>query len=101
MGDQRGRHQPGGRPGRTIRVNPAIYARFGTSAYHDVTDHPLGRRFVIAVVDAERSLLTGAVKDFVNTFALDTSLHATPGYDDVTGVGTPAGGYLGSYRGRR
>lgn len=81
-------------------ANPAIYARYGTSAYHDVTDQPLGRRFVIAVVDAQRSL-TGAITDFVNTFALDTSLHATPGYDDVTGVGTPDRRYLGSYRGGR
>jgi hypothetical protein len=23
-------------------ADPAIYARYGTPAYHDVTDHPLG-----------------------------------------------------------
>ena len=32
------------------------------------------------------------------TFGQDTSLHATAGYDDVTGVGTPAPAYLNSYR---
>ena len=81
--------------------NPAIYARYGTAAYHDVTDHPLGRRFVIAAVDAERNPATGTITIFADTFAEDTSLHATRGYDDVTGVGTPGRGYLASYRGRR
>jgi len=82
-------------------ANPAIYARYGTRAYHDVTDHPLGGRFTIAAVDAQRSLVTGAITDFADTFALDTSLQATPGYDDVTGVGTPTRAYLNSYRGGR
>jgi hypothetical protein len=82
-------------------ANPAIYARYGTSAYHDVTDHPLGGRFVIAAVDAERNPVTGTITNLVDTFAQDSSLHATPGYDDVTGVGTPTSGYLDSYRARR
>jgi subtilase family serine protease len=82
-------------------ANPAIYARYGTSAYHDVTGHPLGRRLTIAAVDAQRSLATGKVTDFADTFALDSSLRATPGYDDVTGVGTPTRRYLDSYRGGR
>jgi subtilase family serine protease len=81
-------------------ANPAIYARYGTSAYHDVTDHPPGGGVVIAAADAERDPLSGAISNLAITFARDTSLHATPGYDDVTGVGTPASGYLGSYRGR-
>ena len=29
----------------------------------------------------------------------DSSLHAVVGYDDVTGVGTPAAGYLSSFGG--
>jgi subtilase family serine protease len=81
-------------------ANPAIYARYGSKAYHDVTDHPLGSRFVIAAVYAERNPATGAVTNLADTFAADTSLHATPGYDDVTGVGTPASSYLDSYRAR-
>jgi subtilase family serine protease len=81
-------------------ANPAIYARYGTTAYHDVTDHPRGLRFVIAAVDAQRNLGTGAITDLVDTFGQDTSLHATPGYDDVTGVGTPTARYLDSYRTR-
>jgi subtilase family serine protease len=81
-------------------ANPAIYARYGGKAYHDVTDRPLGPRFVIAAVYAERDPATGTITNLADTFAADTSLHATPGYDDVTGVGTPAGGYLDSYRAR-
>jgi hypothetical protein len=80
-------------------ANPAIYARYGTPAYHGVTDHPLGG-FVIAAVDAERNPATGAITNLADTFAQDTSLHATPGYDDVTGVGTPTSRYLDSYRAR-
>lgn len=81
-------------------ANPAIYARYGTSAYHDITDHPLGRRFVIATVFAQRNPVTGMITNLADTFAHDTSLHAAPGYDDVTGVGTPASSYLDSYRAR-
>ena len=80
-------------------ANPAIYARYGTPAYHGVTDHPLGG-FVTAAVDAERNPVTGAITNLADTFAADTSLHATPGYDDVTGVGTPTSRYLDSYRAR-
>lgn len=82
-------------------ANPAIYARYGTAAYHDVTDHPLGRGRVIAVAYASRDLATGQISNLAATFAEDTSLHATPGYDDVTGVGTPANRYLDSYRPHR
>ncbi len=32
------------------------------------------------------------------TLGLDEGLAATPGYDDVTGVGSPAPGYFASYR---
>lgn len=81
-------------------ANPAIYARYGTSAYHDITDHPFGGRFVISAVFAERNPATKTITNLADTFAKDTSLHATPGYDDVTGVGTPTGSYLHSYRAR-
>ena len=51
-------------------ANPAIYARYGTSAYHDVTDHPLGG-FVIAAVYEARDPVTGALSDTANTFGMD------------------------------
>ncbi|WP_405581432.1 protease pro-enzyme activation domain-containing protein [Streptomyces sp. NBC_01190] len=80
-------------------ANPLIYNQYGTSAYHDVTDHPLGQGQGIGVVrvdyansfDASDGLITS-----LRTLGVDASLHATPGYDDVTGVGTPAKGYVTS-----
>lgn len=88
--------------GRSIGfANPAIYARYSSKAYHDVTDHPLGAGRDLAVVrmdfansvDAADGLLTS-----VRSLGKDASLKAVKGYDDVTGVGTPAAGYINSFR---
>ncbi|WP_327298006.1 S53 family peptidase [Streptomyces sp. NBC_01197] len=81
-------------------ANPSIYSRYGTSAYHDVTDHPLGAGHTQSVVrvdfansvDASGGLLTS-----LRTLGADASLTATVGYDDVTGVGTPGRTYISSY----
>lgn len=81
-------------------ANPGIYDRYGTAAYHDVTDHPLGKGQGIAVVrvdyanstDAKGGLLTS-----LRSLGGDSSLSATVGYDNVTGVGTPADSYVTSY----
>jgi subtilase family serine protease len=81
-------------------ANPAIYQRYGSTALHDVTDHPLGQGQGIAnvrvdyvnSVDDSAGLITS-----LRTFGVDSSLHATVGYDDVTGVGTPSAGYVKSY----
>ncbi|MDH6698036.1 subtilase family serine protease [Streptomyces sp. MAA16] len=80
-------------------ANPAIYAKYGTKAYHDVTDHPTGSGLAVARVDfangydAADGLLTS-----VRSLGKDSSLSAVKGYDDVTGVGSPAKGYVDSYR---
>ncbi|MEV4441697.1 S53 family peptidase [Streptomyces sp. NPDC049577] len=81
-------------------ANPGIYDRYGTAAYHDVTDHPLGKGQGLAVVrvdyangvDAKGGLLTS-----LRSLGGDTSLSATVGYDNVTGVGSPANDYVTSY----
>lgn len=78
-------------------ANPAIYARYGTADYHDVTDHPLGSGTAIAAVRAVTTP-AGTTIYTLSTLGQDSSLHATAGYDDVTGVGTPTGRYLESYR---
>jgi subtilase family serine protease len=79
-------------------ANPAIYARYGTRAYHDVTESPLGPGTEIATVDAPAPPIpAGAAPDYAFTFGHDTSLNATRGYDDITGVGTPTAAYLRSY----
>ncbi|WP_405741979.1 S53 family peptidase [Streptomyces sp. NBC_01525] len=82
-------------------ANPGIYQRYGTPAYHDVTDHPLGVGRGLAVVrtdyvngvDASKGTTTS-----LRSLGQDSSLSARPGYDDVTGVGSPADGYIASYR---
>ncbi|MEU5704105.1 S53 family peptidase [Streptomyces aurantiacus] len=80
-------------------ANPAIYDRYGTKLYHDVTDRPTGRDLAVARVDfanatdASEGLLTS-----VRSLGKDSSLKAVRGYDAVTGVGSPAPGYVTSYR---
>ncbi|MFC1416470.1 S53 family peptidase [Streptacidiphilus cavernicola] len=89
----------GGRP--LGFANPALYQRHGTAAFHDVTDSPLGAGTTLAMVrtdfrngsDAHNGLQTT-----LRTMGHDSSLHAVPGFDDVTGLGSPAPGYLASYR---
>lgn len=82
-------------------ANPGIYQRYGTAAYHDVTDHPLGAGRDLAVVRVD--YVNGADAGKGTTTSLrslgkDSSLHAGVGYDDVTGVGSPGAGYVSSYR---
>jgi subtilase family serine protease len=88
--------QAGG--GRPIGfANPSLYGRYGTAAYHDVTDHPLGAGVSLGVVrvdyvnshDDADGLVTS-----LRSLGRDSSLSAVVGYDDVTGVGTPAAGFL-------
>ncbi|MZD09749.1 S8 family serine peptidase [Streptomyces sp. SID5785] len=88
------------RGGRAIGfANPAIYDRYGTGIYHDVTDHPTKHDLAVARVDfangadAADGLLTS-----VRSLGKDASLKAVRGYDDVTGVGSPAPGYVSSFR---
>ncbi|MER0445276.1 S53 family peptidase [Streptomyces sp. Edi4] len=81
-------------------ANPGIYARYHSPLFHDVTDHPLGAHRDLAVarvdfansVDASKGVLTS-----VRSLGKDSSLAAVKGYDDVTGVGSPAPGYVASY----
>ncbi|MGW7266319.1 S53 family peptidase [Streptomyces sp. NPDC054842] len=80
-------------------ANPSVYAKYGSKVYHDVTDNPTGSGLAVARVDfangydASEGLLTS-----VRSLGKDSSLKAVKGYDDVTGVGSPAAGYVNSYR---
>ena len=74
-------------------ADPAIYARYGT-AFHDVTDHPLGLAHPsVTLVQGPAALLVALNIDGAGPLAL----RAGPGYDDATGVGTPAR-YIRSFR---
>jgi subtilase family serine protease len=81
-------------------ANPALCARYRTAAYHDVTDHPLGRAVSLAVIEGVPFGPGGTASYWAVTLGTDGDLHATPGYDDVTGLGSPARAYLSSFRTR-
>ncbi|MFE2422237.1 protease pro-enzyme activation domain-containing protein [Streptomyces hokutonensis] len=79
-------------------ANPSIYAKYGTKVYHDVTDKPTGTDLAVARVDFANGFdATNGLLTSVRSLGKDSSLSAVKGYDDVTGVGTPANGYVESY----
>jgi subtilase family serine protease len=71
-------------------ANPALYAQYGTPAYRDTVapDQPIAvvRNDYVNSVDA-----TDGIKTTLRTFDQTESLATKPGYDDVTGVGSPNG----------
>jgi subtilase family serine protease len=76
-------------------ANPAIYQRYGTSAFHDVTDHPLGPGYLAEVRKNYTNPDTkkGPLITYLRTLGIDgegaAALPAVKGYDDSTGVGSP------------
>jgi subtilase family serine protease len=79
-------------------VNPALYQLAGTGAYRDVTDSPLGAGTHIALARnewADNATGTGGLRTSLYTLGIDgegaAALHATKGYDEVTGLGSPTG----------
>ncbi|MFJ5528639.1 protease pro-enzyme activation domain-containing protein [Streptomyces sp. NPDC093261] len=80
-------------------ANPAIYAKYGSKSFHDVTDNPTGSGLAVARVDFVNGLdASGGLSTSVRSLGKDSSLQAVKGYDDVTGVGSPAPGYVDSWR---
>ena len=73
-------------------ANPAIYARAGSPTYYDVNGKGPGTK---AYNDMPTSDGTGT--NYSVDFGDTQILAATPGYDDVTGVGTPTPLYLWSH----
>jgi len=73
-------------------ANPLIYSHYGASAYHDVVQpgSPMGavRPDYINGVDDTNGYVYS-----LRSMSFDSGLtiHTAPGYDDVTGVGTPNG----------
>ncbi len=76
-------------------ADPVIYQRFGTAAFHDVTDQPLGARYIGMVRNNYTDPYTkqGPLITFLRTLGIDGqgafALPAVKGYDDSTGVGSP------------
>ncbi|HYZ58001.1 MAG TPA: S53 family peptidase, partial [Streptosporangiaceae bacterium] len=84
-------------------ANPVIYQRYGTSAYHDVTDHPLGPGYLAQVRNNYTNpyTKTGPLVTSLRTLGINgegaAALPAVKGYDDSTGVGSPKS-YIQSFR---
>ncbi|HTS97496.1 MAG TPA: S53 family peptidase [Streptosporangiaceae bacterium] len=84
-------------------ADPAIYRRYGTTAFRDVTDHPLGPGYLAQVRNnyTDPSTKAGPLLTYLRTLGIDgegaAALPATKGYDDATGVGSPRG-YIESFR---
>jgi subtilase family serine protease len=81
-------------------ANPEIYAKFGTSDFHDPNGNPLGNGQPAAQVRTD--FVNGAddtagTVTTLRTDGADDLLTTTPGYDDTTGVGTPDAAYLQSF----
>jgi subtilase family serine protease len=76
-------------------ANPVIYSKYGTDAFHDVTDHPLGSGYLAEVRNNYTNPATkaGPILTYLRTLGIDgegaDALPAVPGYDDSTGVGSP------------
>jgi hypothetical protein len=73
-------------------ANPLIYSLAGSGAYYDVT--PQGD-----VGNVRSDFVNGQNADnglaySVRTFDQDSSLTTGPGWDDVSGVGSPTGKYF-------
>src|SRR4051794_12192447 len=78
--------------GRLGFLNPLIYAQAGTKTYTDVTGAPADAGQVRVnynnAVDE-----SGGLSYIVRTFDQDASLSTGPGWDDVTGIGSPNAGW--------
>lgn len=78
-------------------ANPAIYALYGTAAYHDVTRHSFDAGLPPdSTGPAGQSTPGSPGHPYLITFGQDETLNAGPGYDDTTGVGTPTARYFWS-----
>ena len=76
-------------------ANYAIYDRYNSTSFRDIQGtHDAGnvRADYVNGVDS-----TGGVTYSVRTFGQDSSLATGPGWDDVTGVGSPTPDYASSY----
>ena len=83
LADQRTRHPHG-------FVNPLLYALAGTRAYRDIVDPPTTMAAVrVDYVNGESA--TDGVAVSLRSMNQTGMLHTIPGYDDVTGMGTPRG----------
>ncbi|MFD9126624.1 protease pro-enzyme activation domain-containing protein [Kitasatospora sp. NPDC059571] len=76
-------------------ANPLLYALGRAGVFHDVTDRPAGGP--TAVVQ-DLGAAAGDLRYLLYTVGQDYGLHAAPGYDEATGLGSPNAAYLRWFR---
>jgi subtilase family serine protease len=71
-------------------ANPALYRVAGSAAFHDIVPST-GQLAVVRNDYANKVDASGGVTTSLRTLDHDSSLATAPGYDNVTGLGTPNG----------
>jgi subtilase family serine protease len=74
-------------------VNPLLYSLAGSAAYRDVVN-PASTVAVVRTNYVNGVDPSGGLAYVLRTANQTLSLHTTPGYDDVTGLGTPTSSFL-------
>ena len=76
-------------------LNPTIYADHASGQFTDINGVPQGDAPADVRVDFANGVdASGGLRYSVRTFDQDSSLTTGPGWDNVTGVGTPDSGWL-------
>jgi subtilase family serine protease len=74
-------------------ANPALYALAGSGGFRDIVDP--ATTVAVVRVDYNNSVdASGGLTTSLRTANQTGTLHTIPGYDDVTGLGTPIGATL-------
>lgn len=78
-------------------ANPLFYSKAGSAAYHDVVS-PASTLAVVRVNYNNSVDASAGVSYRLRALNQTLSLQTTPGYDDVTGVGTPTSAFLNALK---
>ena len=77
-------------------ANPLFYSKAGSSAFNDIVD-PASTVAVVRTNFNNGEDASGGLSYRLRTFNQNLSLRTTPGYDDVTGLGTPTSSFLATF----
>ncbi|HVP03879.1 MAG TPA: S53 family peptidase [Solirubrobacteraceae bacterium] len=82
-------------------ANPALYRLAGSAALHDVQRTPTEPKAVVRVNYANDENAADGTETLLRSFDVPTTIFTRPGYDDVTGIGSPNGSaFLSALAGR-
>ncbi len=81
-------------------ANPALYGMAGTPAFHDITGSPQGQGYTEAVVYGPAYQQNPPSLATMGQCASTLALTCGPGYDTVSGLGSPGPRFFSSFRSR-